>query len=182
MTFERILDKTLRWEGGFSDDEDDRGGATKYGITIGTLRALQKDLDKDGKITAEDVKRLTLEEAQEIYKEHYFLNPKIHLLPESIQPVMFDMCVNHGPKRAVLTLQHVINQTGVAQIEEDGDIGKITARAADLTFVAMGHYLINAICDERQAFYNRIVASNPTQQKFINGWTNRTNDFRVHIT
>lgn len=181
MLFEGILKKTLKWEGGFTDDPDDRGGATKFGITIGTLRSLQEDLDKDGKISTEDVQSLTFEKAAEIYKEHYYLEPKFHLLNEAIQPVIFDMGVNHGPKRATLMLQHVINQSGIAQISEDGVLGKITARAADNAYQHMGHYLINALCDERQAFYNRIVANNPSQKKFISGWTNRTNDFRVNI-
>lgn len=181
MEFESILKKTLTWEGGFSDDPYDRGGATKFGITIGTLRSLQEDLDKDGSITIEDVRSLTLEKAVAIYKEHYFQKPKFHLLPDAIQPVVFDMGVNHGPNRATKILQHVINQSGAAQISEDGDLGKITARAADLVYQQMGHYLINALCDERQAFYNRIVANNPNQAKFINGWTNRTNDFRVTV-
>ena len=181
MDFDQILKKTLQWEGGFSDDADDRGGATKFGITIGTLRALHEDLDKDGAITVEDVRSLTLEKATEIYRRHYFIEPKFHLLPEAIQPIMFDMGVNHGPGRATRMLQHVINQAGFAQISEDGDLGKITIRASDIAYENMGHYLINALCDERQAFYNRIVANNPSQEKFIRGWTNRTNDFRVTI-
>lgn len=181
MQFEHILKKTLTWEGGFSDDPVDHGGATKYGITIGTLRSLGEDINQDGTIDKADVKNLTVERATAIYEEHYYRGPRINLLPEAIQPVVFDMAVNHGPKRAARILQSVINQSGIAHIAEDGAIGTITARAADKVSQEMGHHFIHALCDERQSFYRRIVAGNPSQKKFINGWTNRTNDFRVDI-
>jgi lysozyme family protein len=179
MSFEQILKKTLRWEGGFSDDKDDRGGATNFGITISTLRALEMDIDKDGTTSKKDIKALTKEAAEKIYEEHYYIKPKFNILPEALQPVLFDMGVNHGTKRATQFLQHVINLSGFLQILEDGILGKSTLRATDMVYQKMGHYLINAICDERQAFYNRIVANDPSQQKFMNGWTNRNNDFRV---
>lgn len=35
-------------EGGYVNDPDDPGGATKYGVTIHTMRRLGLDLDGDG--------------------------------------------------------------------------------------------------------------------------------------
>lgn len=179
MEFSLILQKTLKWEGGFVDDEFDRGGATKFGITIKTLEAINEDIDEDGRITVNDIRELTLEQATSIYERIYFRKPKFHLLPDVIQPVVFDMGVNHGPSRAVKILQTVINTAGLMVIEVDGGIGPVTVRAAEATYAAMGHYFINAICDERQNFYDRIVARDPSQKRFIRGWTNRNNDFRV---
>jgi lysozyme family protein len=37
-------------EGGFVDDPDDPGGATKHGVTIHTMRRLGLDLDGDGDV------------------------------------------------------------------------------------------------------------------------------------
>ena len=50
--FERILDYLLRVEGGYSDDEHDKGGKTKYGITEEEARDFgykgdMQDLTKD---------------------------------------------------------------------------------------------------------------------------------------
>ena len=43
-------------EGGYVNDPDDPGGATKHGVTIGTMRALGLDLTGDGRVTTADVK------------------------------------------------------------------------------------------------------------------------------
>ena len=54
--FERIFDYLLRVEGGYSDDENDKGGKTKYGITEeeardfgykGNMQDLTKDFAKN---------------------------------------------------------------------------------------------------------------------------------------
>ena len=179
MEFANILEKTMKWEGGFVNDEHDRGGATKFGITLKTLQAINEDIDEDGKVDIDDIHQLTPDHAFNIYNRYYFQKPKFHLLPDVIQPVVFDMGVNHGPSRSTRILQKVINTAGFVLIEVDGGIGPITIRAAEITSLRMGHYFINALCDERQNFYNAIVARDPGQKRFIQGWTNRNNDFRV---
>ena len=44
------------------------GGATKYGVTIKTMRGLGLDLSGDGKITTQDVKALTRAQAREVLR------------------------------------------------------------------------------------------------------------------
>jgi len=72
---EEMTAEIVRREGGFVNDPDDPGGATKYGVTIHTLRALR------GRATVDDVKALTEAEAVEIFKGQYFERPKINQLP-----------------------------------------------------------------------------------------------------
>ena len=69
---EEMTAEIVRREGGFVNDPDDPGGATKYGVTIHTLRALR------GRATVDDVKALTEAEAVEIFKGQYFERPKIN--------------------------------------------------------------------------------------------------------
>jgi lysozyme family protein len=57
--FERALAFTLRWEGGLSQDPDDPGGTTKYGISARAHPEV-------------DVRNLTLEDAKEIYRKEYW--------------------------------------------------------------------------------------------------------------
>jgi lysozyme family protein len=113
----------------------------------------------------------------QIYWVMYYQQPKIYLLSSAIQPVIFDMAVNHGPKQAIKILQHVLNLSGLVNISQDGQLGPITARACDQVYQQMGDYLINALCDERVAFYHRIVARQPNQQIFLNGWLRRAQTY-----
>lgn len=47
----------LKWEGGakYTNKKSDKGGATKYGITIATWRTVGYDKNGDGKIDEKDV-------------------------------------------------------------------------------------------------------------------------------
>ena len=47
----KIAEQIVETEGGFVDDPDDLGGASKYEVTLGTLKRLNRDLTGDGKIT-----------------------------------------------------------------------------------------------------------------------------------
>ena len=154
----------------------DRGGMTNMGIT---LAALSNYLGR--KATPEELKNLKPELAQEIYYTRYFLLPRIDALPEHIQSVMLDMCVNHGAVAAVRMLQRVINQAEIARIAEDGICGPNTQRATRLAQEAMGHYLSNALVDERINFYRQIVSKTPSQLVFLRGWERRAESFRMAI-
>jgi lysozyme family protein len=93
-------------EGGYVNDPDDPGGATKWGITIGTLRRV-----RGSNVTVEDVKNLTQGEAVDIFLSDYFYKPKINKLPESIQDTVFDMQVNSG-NNAIKILQRTLREFG----------------------------------------------------------------------
>ena len=49
QTVRQIATEIVAREGGFVDDPDDPGGATKYGVTIHTMRRLGLDLSGDGR-------------------------------------------------------------------------------------------------------------------------------------
>ena len=59
----QIATEIVAREGGYVNDPDDPGGATKYGVTIHTLRHLGLDLTEDGNISADDVRRLSQDQA-----------------------------------------------------------------------------------------------------------------------
>ena len=114
-------------EGGYVNDPDDPGGATNFGVTIGTMRRLGLDLDGDGQVTSEDVRRLTRDQATEIFLEHYYHGPRIDQLPRDVQSSVFDMYVNAG-SNAVRILQRLLNDMG-QDIAVDGVIGRGTRKA-----------------------------------------------------
>ena len=63
----QMAEEIVAREGGYVNDPDDPGGATKYGVTIHTMRRLGLDLDGDGAVNAEDVRRLSRAQAVEIF-------------------------------------------------------------------------------------------------------------------
>ena len=67
LNVDKITDEIVRREGGYVNDPDDPGGATKYGVTIHSMRRLGLDLNHDGQVNATDVKALTVEQAADIF-------------------------------------------------------------------------------------------------------------------
>ena len=80
----QIAEEIVVREGGYVNDPDDPGGATNFGVTIHTMRRLCLDLDRDGSITSADVRRLTRDQAIQIFIEHYFHRPLIAELPSPL--------------------------------------------------------------------------------------------------
>lgn len=174
MTLDELLGGLLRREGGFVDHPSDRGGPTKYGITQRTLSAW---LGRPASV--EEVRALDEATAREIYVSRYLAGPRIDTLPEPIVPLVFDCAVNHGPRTAVRFVQRVVNEAGFGPCDVDGVLGPDTRRRADTAQAEMGGFFCNAVVEERLAFYDAIVARDPSQAVFLKGWRARAEDFRV---
>ncbi len=168
-----MIDDILRREGGFVDHPADRGGPTKYGITLKTLSQYVGHA-----VLRKDVEKLSEDVAREIYYRNYYVAPRIDKLPEPIQPFIFDCAVNHGPRTAIRFIQSVCNEAGYQpRLSEDGAMGPNTKRAADWAQAKMGEWFLKALLEERRNFYRVIVASSPSQEVFLKGWMNRVNEF-----
>ena len=173
-TVEEMLDTILRHEGGYVDNPDDRGGATNMGITQQTLAEW-----RGHDVTKDEVRTLTASEAREIYKNRYLAQPNIDTLADTIQPLAFDMSVNHGPGRAIQLMQQTLQNMGYP-CGVDGGIGPNTRGCLTDAIAEHGWETVNnAIVDERVAFYHRIVENNATQRKFLTGWLRRAESFRA---
>jgi len=171
-----MLDIILKHEGGFVNDPLDRGGATNFGITQKTYSGWI-----GRRATVAEVRDIKMETAKIIYYRRYYLSPRINSLPEKVQTLVFDCAVNHGPRQAIKFVQTVCNLAGFDVGRVDGANGPRTQAAAAEAYKSMGNFFINAIVDERIDFYHRIVARNPTQQRFLKGWLKRAESFRVKI-
>ena len=90
-TVREIAEAIVAREGGYVNDPDDPGGATNFGVTIHTMRRLGLDLDRDGDVDVNDVRRLTRNQAVDIFVRHYFDGPRINLLPDALHATVLDM-------------------------------------------------------------------------------------------
>lgn len=177
-----IADEIVAREGGFVNDPADPGGPTNFGVTLQTLRRLGIDLTGDGRITVDDVKRLTREKATQIFIEYYHDRPNLGALPEALQPSVFDMYVNAGAN-AVKVLQRLLNDMGFP-CDPDGAIGPQTIRAAQMAQDAAPAYLADAYAIARRNYYYAIADARPASRKFARrrdggkgGWIIRAEDF-----
>ena len=185
-----IADGILDREGGYVNDPDDPGGATNHGVTIHTMRALGLDLDGDGAVTEDDVRRLSRHQAREIFIRDYFVRPGIARLPEVLQPSVFDMYVNAGAN-AVRILQRLLGQMGTP-VAVDGAIGPETAGAARRAAEAAPDHIADAYGIARRNYYYRLADKRPASRKYARrrdggkgGWITRAEAFiapHLHLT
>ena len=169
-------------EGGFVDDPDDPGGATNFGVTLGTLRRLGLDLTRDGQITAADVRALTRERAIEIFLIHYYERPRIGHLPEPLRASVFDMYVNAGAN-AVKILQQLFCDMGWP-VTVDGVLGPQTLGVAAQAMAAAPDHLVDAYGIARRNYYFRVADRRPASRKYARsraggkgGWIRRAETF-----
>ncbi|QYX58355.1 peptidoglycan-binding protein [Roseovarius sp. SCSIO 43702] len=177
-------------EGGFVNDSDDPGGATKFGVTIHTMRRLGLDLDGDGVVSVADVRRLTRADAERIFIEHYYTRTGIADLPEPLRASVFDMYVNAGAN-AVRILQRLLRQMG-QDVTVDGVIGPRTAAAAHAAARAAPDHIADAYGIARRNYYFRLADRRPASRKYARrrdggkgGWIRRAEAFisaRYHMT
>ena len=188
---ETIAEEIVAREGGYVNDPDDPGGATNFGVTIGTLRRLGRDLTGDGLVGIADVKALTREQAVAIFITNYFRAPKIDLLPETIRPSVFDMYVNSGAN-AVKVLQRLLTRLG-HPCKADGGIGPQTVQAAMRAEAAEKPMsLADLYGIARRDYYYSLADARPASRKYARrqsggkgGWITRAEDFlspRYHLT
>jgi lysozyme family protein len=190
QTVDEITNEILRREGGYVNDPDDPGGATKYGVTVHTMRRLGMDLNRDGHVGAVDVKALKLSQAADIYKKHYFFVPKINQLPHALQASVYDMQVNAGGN-AVKVLQKLLRAFG-EDVTVDGALGPQSISATHRVLKNAPDHLVDAYGIERRNYYYRLADRRPASRKYARrrdggkgGWITRAEEFilaRFHFT
>ncbi|MEM6304995.1 MAG: holin-associated N-acetylmuramidase [Pseudomonadota bacterium] len=185
-----IATEIVAREGGYVNDPDDPGGATKYGVTIHTMRRLGLDLTGDGRVNVADVKQLTRAQATDIFIKHYFERPRIAELPEALQASVFDMYVNAGGN-AVKILQRLLRDMGF-EIVADGAIGPRTLAAVRAAMERAPDHFVDAYGIARRNYYFRLADRRPASRKYARtraggkgGWIKRAEEFispRYHMS
>jgi len=182
--FDDIFNDILKHEGTeYTDFAEDKGGATKFGVTLALLRAYMPSADKD------DVENLSQDQAREIYQRLWDEARISRLdLDQVSGEYYFDMYINGGGKMAGMVLQAAINHKLSATdssrwIDVDGLPGNGTRQALtrvggisrlDLMIQRSGFFWNNVLKGCRYAFQVRDGVSNRTDQElFIYGWIRR---------
>jgi|PlaIllAssembly_1097288.scaffolds.fasta_scaffold03156_9 lysozyme family protein len=101
-------------EGDYSNDANDPGGATRYGVTEAEAR-------RHG--YTGDMRELPLDFAKTIFKEDYWDTVRADELPNDLRYPLFDAAVNSSPAKAIMWMQEMLG------IADDGKFGPITMKA-----------------------------------------------------
>lgn len=156
------IDYVLQNEGGFTDDENDSGGATNWGITHDDLSRFRSH-----SVSTLDVKNMTKDEACQIYEKFYWNPMELNnISDQGIATCIFDIGVNRGISRGVKYAQEVV------QTVQDGKMGPKTIVATNLIqrsdFI---HKYYNLVANG----YQQIILNHPSQHVFYKGWMARAN-------
>lgn len=177
-----IAKEILKTEGGFVNDPDDPGGPTNYGVTLKTLHRLGHDLDQNGRVDIADLKRLSPDQAVQIFVQEYFYKPQIDQLPHMLHAPVFDMYVNAGA-HAIKVLQRTLILFD-AVVSVDGVIGPITINATQTVARSAPEHLVDAYGIERVNYYLSLADARPNMRKFARtrsgekgGWIKRAERF-----
>ena len=170
VSFEQAVQVVLVNEGGYTNDPNDAGGETNYGITWYDLnRAVNKGIVSHGT----NIVGLLKSQAIIIYKNEYWdvLNLD-RLETQSIANKILDTCVNIGNAWGITCLQRAIRAALDDKfIQDDGILGdKTIKRIADSSQAI----LLAAYRSEVAGYHRSIVISKPAQKIFLEGWLERS--------
>ncbi len=159
--YDRIKKFILRWEGGFGTDGRDCGG-TMSGVTLCTFRQFF-----GSNKTVEDLKRMTPQEWDEVFRGLFYEKYKIDKITNSnIALLVVDWIYNAGPKK----IENIRLALGLPRA--GGMNQQLLDRLNDET---QAHETFNIIWEARKDFYYNITEHNPENKKYIKGWMNRLN-------
>jgi lysozyme family protein len=184
--FAFVASHVLGIEGGHVNNPADRGGETKYGISLRFLVAEGRidldgdgradfDLDRDGDIDGADIRLLSPQQALNLYYHCFWERLDLGSLPRPLDGAVFDQAVNGGGVSAGKILQRALNRMSTLPgLRVDGDLGPATRKAVSRVLA------VNRIPDlilkyrqEAELRYQDIVRRDPSQVVFLKGWAAR---------
>ena len=159
----------LSWEGGFADVKGDRGGATKYGVTISTWKAQGYDKDGDGDIDVADLKLVTPNDAMEICRKNFWNRWKAdQIKDQSIANLLVDWVWASG-KWGIVIPQQLLG------VKADGIVGPKTIAALNAQNPRL---FFEKLWMRRQRYLYDICEKYNENYKFLTGWINRLNGIK----
>ena len=160
----KLIPIIKKWEGGYSDNPNDRGGATNSGVTLAVYQSVY------GKNkTKNDLKRMTNEQWNYIFTKLYWNKWKAdEIKNQSIANILVDWVWMSG----LGTIKKIQSLFGLTA---DGIVGNKT-----ISYINSHDQeeVFNKIWNRRKQFYESLVKNNPSQKVFLKGWMNRLNTFK----
>lgn len=162
-----------------SNNPNDNGGITKYGISLRFLKSLTTERLReygifvgDGGPDSGDIVNLDIDKAKAVYKGEFWSQARFDKInTQSVCNYIFDMAINMGIAPAIKCAQRACWSVMLSRnvLHDDGIMGSMTLDQINQS----GTYLLYTMRSERAAYYRMIVENNPAQREFLEGWLNR---------
>lgn len=166
--------KTSKFEGGYANNPNDKGGETYKGIARnmwpqwGGWKII--DRYKGSPISSKNMTEVLsgsveLEDMVEAFYRAHFWKPIMgdNVMNQLVADNIYDFAVNSGVSRAVRYAQRIVGAV------EDGVMGPKTIKAINANI----HRFVVEYKAARLSFVKKIVTHDETQRAFLNGWTER---------
>lgn len=140
----------LEMEGGLTDDPNDPGGLTNFGISKKAYPNV-------------DIRNLSVEQASDIYRRDYWNACRCDEFPGLWAIAIFDMAVNQGVGKAIRTMQATLGLTA------DGVIGPATIKALGSSEPRK----LKVFLANRLAAYAKLMAANQNLLVYAVDWSFR---------
>jgi lysozyme family protein len=169
----QAVDQVIGVEGAYSNNPNDSGGETMWGITLDTARRYGY---------AGPMAAMPKSEAARIYIQHYIVGVKLDQvwsIADRIAYELFDSGVNCGSETAIKWLQtglNALNKQGkdFADMTVDGHIGPQTLQALKVFLTLRkldGEIVLLKVLNVLQgAHYLTLGVERPKDEDFIYGW------------
>lgn len=175
--FKTMFDISMFYEkgkliNGYSNDKDDSGGETVFGLTRKNFPNLRiwASLDEQKGIVKKRGYKPTDEEYDEImrtYEREFYMRLNIqYFQDEALAMQLFDFAINAGRSRAVKTLQRMMH------INVDGICGMQTIATANVRH----HKSVREDYRKNRIAFYQDIARKRNNQKFLKGWLKRANE------
>jgi lysozyme family protein len=167
--WKQAFEQMLASEGGFTDDERDKGNKLPDGRKGSTMLGVTQfnwENHIGHQVTHEQMRKLTPADVEPLYKKKYWDVVRADELPSGIDYLVFDLGVNAGPGRSIKLLQSAVGVT------PDGGLGPISMAAV---LAANPVELIEKFSQAKEEFY-RGLDDFPVHGK---GWLNRVAAVKV---
>lgn len=173
MSVVDIINRTIGNEGGYVLNPNDRGGATRWGVT----ETVARKYGYTGRM-----QELPKETAVNIYLKQYWYEPqfnKIDTVSTKIAEEIFDTGVNTGPSVPAKHLQRLLNvfnrqQKDYPDLIVDGKVGTKTADALRTFLARRGSdgelQMLKGLNALQAAYYVEISEKREANEDFFYGW------------
>jgi lysozyme family protein len=169
--FEKAMQVVLQHEGGATNDKDDPGGATQWGVSLRFLKQIGYDVDKDGDVDADDIFKLTRTDADKIYLKHFWDKYNFDDIQQlDIAIKLFDTCVNIGPIPTYKLIRATFNEILEEKVPASGPIDLDILYMLNMVY---SDVFLEEFRKQQADHYLKIIKANPKLAKYKNGWLKR---------